>query len=120
MKHAIDTVTKTIVPHDIYALMIKQGSISAKARLVTGGFMGAFGGMAFVISSYITRLENLSIIHFTTGHELFIEAPRRIPRLIERNTEHLFALQSVGVLFLAIGISLLFSVMLNGKEKSGK
>jgi len=111
MKYAVNTVTKTIVPPNVYVLMNRHASLSAKARLVTGAFMGAFGGMAFVLSSQITRIENLSVIHFTTGMELFLEAPRRIPRMIERNTEQIFALQTVGVLFIVIGITLLFSIL---------
>ena len=118
MKHAINTVTRSIVPPHIYAEMKNHGSVTAKARLITGAFAGAFGGLAFVLASHITRLEAISIAHYTTGAALLREAPRRLYRIVERNTEHLFALHAVGVLLLALGAALLFSVLLTDKEKS--
>ena len=121
MKHAIDAVTKAIVPHEDYVIMAsKQGPISAKERLVTGTVIGAIGGLAFVVVSYIVRLENLAVMHFTTGAYLFREEPSRIYRLIERNTGHIAGLQTVGVLFLALGAGLLFSVVLGANEGNEK
>ncbi|MCL2217723.1 MAG: energy-coupled thiamine transporter ThiT [Defluviitaleaceae bacterium] len=120
MRHAIDVVTKQVVPPDVYAAMTRnRGSISAKARLISGGVIGALGGMAFVVVSYISRLENLAIMYQATGAELFQEAPSRVYRIIERNTEHIFALQSVGVVFLAIAAMLLFSSMIIANEEKG-
>ena len=114
MKHAIDVVTKTVVTHDDYVIMTKNrgGSISPKARLVTGAIMGALGGLAFVLMAHITRLESFSIMQYTTGAGLFAEAPTRIARMIERNTGQIIALRSTGVLFLALGVGLLFSVFI--------
>jgi hypothetical protein len=96
-----------------------KGSLSANARLVTGAAMGALGGMAFVMASYISRLENLSIMQVTTDAVLFEVAPRadRLYRMVERNTEQLFALQTVGVVFLAIGVAFLFSILTTEKAK---
>jgi len=122
MKHAIDTVTKSVLPPNEYAEMMKnQGSSSANARLITGGVMGALGGTAFVLSSYITRLENLSIMHVAAGVELFSDPPRadRLYRMIERNTGQIFALQTVGVLFVALGVTLIFSTLM-AKEDAAK
>jgi len=115
MRHAIDTVTKGIVSHDEYVLMTRQnhGSISARARLVTGTIISAFGGLAFVLVSYISRLEALVITQYTTGVELFADAPTRIIRMIERNTGHIAGLQTVGVVFLAVGVGLVVSTLLN-------
>ena len=114
IRHAIDVVTKSVVTHDDYVEITKNqgGSITAKARLVTGAVMGALGGFAFVLVLYITRLETLSIMHHAMGVDLFTEAPSRLYRMIERNTGHIFTLQVVGVLFLALGVGLLFSVLL--------
>jgi len=114
MRHAIDMVTKTIVPPNDYILMRSnnKGSITPGARLATGTIIGIFGGLAFVLASYIARLEALTITHFTTGFNLFVEVTDRIPRMIERNTTHIAGLQIVGVLFLAIGVALMFSTLL--------
>jgi thiamine transporter len=118
MKHAIDTVTKNVVSPEEYAALKNKGSISANARIVTGAVVAAIGGLGFVIASYITRLENLSIMQVTTGAELFLDAPRadRLYRMVERNTEQIFALQTVGVVFLAVGIALLISVLVANSE----
>lgn len=120
MRHAIDVVTKSVVPHDDYVLMTRYNKSSAdpRARLVTGTIIGIFGGLAFVLSSYISRLEAFAITHYTTGYELFVEAPTRIPRMIERNTGHIVGLQTAGILLLAIGIALVFSVMLPKNNSS--
>lgn len=117
MRHAIDTVTRGIVTPEEYA-EINKGSITAKARLLTGAVMAALGGLAFVVVSYITRLESLSIMQYTTGAELFATAPSRIIRMIERNTGQIFALQTVGVVFLALGITLVFSTLLDKLDKA--
>ena len=119
MKHAIDVVTKSVVTADDYAIMTNRrgGSISAKARLITGAVIGALGGLAFVLSSYITRLESLAIMQYTTGAQLFREAPTRLYRVIERNSPQIIGLQTVGVLFLALGAALLFSVLLGQVEE---
>lgn len=115
MKHAIDIVTKSIVPPAVYAQMAaaNKGSVSVNARIVTGAVTGALGGIAFVLAGYIQRLENLTILQLTTNAVPFLEEPRadRLYRLIGRNTEHLFALNTVGVIFLAIGIALLISTL---------
>lgn len=118
MRHAIDTVTKGVLPHDDYILMTRQnhGSITARARLVTGTIISAFGGLAFVLVSYITRLETLAITQYTTGAELLSDAPTRIIRMIERNTGHIAGLQTVGIVFLAIGMGLVISTLLNQQE----
>jgi len=117
MKHAIDVVTKSIVPHETYLAMTKsKGSVSPKARLITGGVIGVVGSMAFVLVSHITRLEAITITYASTGAALFSDAPSRIYRIIERNTEQIFALQTAGVVLLAIAVALLFSVMLQDKE----
>jgi len=119
MKHAIDIVTKTIVPAEVYAEMKKnQGASGVKARLVTGGVIGALGGMAFVLVSYISRLESLAITQYITDAVLFQEAPRRLYREVARNTEQIFAIQTVGVILLAIAASLLFSVLLREPTKN--
>lgn len=119
MRHAIDTVSKSVLPPNEYAELTKnQGSITATARLVSGVVIGAFGGLAFVLTSYITRLETLSIMQYTTGVELFADAPSRITRMIERNTGHIAGLQTIGVLFLALGTALLFSVFLTHSAQS--
>jgi len=118
MKHAIDVVTKSIVPHDVYIEMTRRkGSVTQGARLVTGAIVGMLGGLAFVVVSYISRLETLAIQQYVTGTELFATAPTRIPRMIERNTGHLAGLQSVGVVFLGIGIALLFSTLMPKSEE---
>jgi len=120
MRHAIDVVTKSIVSHEDYVLMSRSyGSITQRARLVTGTIMGALGGLAFVLVSYITRLENFAIMQLATGAELFREAPTRVYRMLERNTGQIAGLQVVGVLFLAIGIGLVVSVLMRG-EVQGK
>jgi len=118
MRHAIDTVTKGVVPHDDYVAITRRNraSISAGARLVTGTIMATLGGLAFIMVAHITRLESLSIMQYVTGADLFIAAPSRLYRMVERNTGHLAGLQVVGVLFLAIGVALLFSTLVKGEE----
>jgi len=113
MRHAIDTVTKGIVPPEDYTAITRRsfGSVSVNARLVTGIVMGALGGLSFVLVSYITRLENFSIMQYVTGATLFQDAPTRLYRMVERNTGHITGLQVVGVLFIAIGVGLVFSVL---------
>jgi len=115
MKHALDTVTRGVVPPEEYAVLSEKnsGSVTAGSRIVTGAVVAALGGFAFVLASYITRLENLSILQVTSGAELFLDAPRadRLYRMVERNTEQLLALNTVGVVFLAIGIALLISTL---------
>lgn len=117
MRHAIDTVTKGIVTPEEYAVLSK-GSITTKARLVTGAVISAIGGLAFVLAAYITRIETLSIMQYTTGAELFATAPSRIIRMIERNTGQIFALQTIGVIFLTLGLALVFSILANKTEIS--
>ena len=111
VRHAINSVTRTVVPHDYPEMSRNWGSVTQVARLVTGGAIGAFGGLAFVLSSYIARLENFTITHYVTGAQLFAEEPTRIARFIERNTGQLLALQTVGVLFLAAGVTLVISTL---------
>jgi len=121
VKHAIDAVTKAVVSPADYAVIhaANAGSVSANARLVTGAAIGALGGFALVVAGYITRLENLTITMLATDALPFLEPPRadRLYRLVERNTQHLFALNTVGVVFLAIGVALLFSVLKPREEK---
>jgi len=118
LRHAIDTVTKSVVtPSDYIAITRRnKASISDGARLVTGTVVGTLGGLAFVVVSYLTRLENFVVIHLATGVPLFLEEPSRAYRLIERNTVHILGLQIVGVVFLALGIGLVFSVLLKKAE----
>ena len=118
VRHAIDAITKSIAPQSDYIIMMKnKGSVSTTARLITGGVISAFGGLAFVLVSHISRLENLSIIHYTTGAVLFTDEPARIARMIERNTGQLASLQTVGVIFLALGITLIFSTLLEREKE---
>ena len=139
MKHAIDVVTKSIVPPDEYMEMTRhKGSVSARARFITGAVMGGMGGMAFVLASYITRLENLAVSRFNTYIQLgyvmrwcdnamaYIDVLvpsalifgtldqrlSRLYRMLDRNTGQIAALQVVGVLFVTIGITLLVSVFM--------
>ena len=138
MKHAIDVVTKSIVPHDVYLEMTKhKGSISARARFVTGAVVSGLGGMAFVLASYITRLENLMVSRFnmymSVGYVMrwcdeaaaYIDVLvpsalilgtmdqrlSRLYRMLDRNTGQIAALQVVGVLFITVGIALVVSVL---------
>jgi len=119
MRHAIDVVTKGVVSHEDYIAITRRNmaSVTAKARLVTGAAMGALGGLAFVLVSHITRVEHFSVMQYVTGAELFADAPSRIARMIERNTGHIAGLQAVGVLFIAIGVGLVFSVLLGEDDK---
>ncbi|MCL2357329.1 MAG: energy-coupled thiamine transporter ThiT [Defluviitaleaceae bacterium] len=123
VKHAIDAVTKTVVSPADYTVIhaANAGSVSANARLVTGAVMGALGGFAFVVAGYITRLENLTITMLSTDALPFADPPRadRLYRLVERNTQHLFTLHTVGVVFLAVAVALLLSV-LKPKEEVGR
>jgi len=113
MKHAIDVVTKSIVPPDVYIAMTRhKGSVTARARIATGAIVGGLGGIAFVVASYITRMESLAIAHHAYGVALFADEPTRLPRMIERNTGQLVALQTVGVLFITLGIALVVSVLM--------
>ena len=113
MKHAIDVVTKSVVPHDVYLQMTRhKGSVSAKARLVTGAVVAGFGGLAFVLVSYITRLESFAIAHHAYSVALFTDEPTRLPRMIERNTGQITALQTAGVLLLTLGVALAVSVLM--------
>ena len=138
MKHAIDVVTKNVVSPSDYIIMTRhKGSVTATARMVTGTVIGAMGGLAFVVASYITRLENIAISRFNTymsmGHimhwcyeaesyiDILVPAPQvlgtidqrlsRLYRMLDRNTGQIMALQIVGVLFLAIGIALVVSTL---------
>ena len=111
VRYAINSVTKTVVPHEYPEMSKNWGSVTQTARLVTGGVVGAVGGFAFVLASYIARVENFSITHYVTGTQLLANEPTRIYRLIERNTEQIFALQTVGVLFLALGVTLVISTL---------
>ena len=121
MKHAIDVVTKSIVTHADYIAMTKhKGSVTAKARLVTGAVIGALGGFAFVIASYIIRLEMLVITQYTSGMVLISNIPSRIPRMIERNTGQIVGLRTVGVLFLTLGITLILSTLMLQSENEPK
>ncbi|MCL2528214.1 MAG: energy-coupled thiamine transporter ThiT [Defluviitaleaceae bacterium] len=116
LRHAIDIVTKGVVPYDDYIAITRRNkaSISARARLVTGAVMGALGGLAFVLAAYISRLEHFTVMQYVMGVELIANAPSRIVRMIERNTGQIAGLQIVGVLFLALGVGLIFSVLLGG------
>ncbi|MCL2388662.1 MAG: energy-coupled thiamine transporter ThiT [Defluviitaleaceae bacterium] len=112
MRHAVDEVTKIVLPPAEYAWLVakNKGSISINARIVTGAVVGAVGGLGFVLAAYIRRLEEIAIIQYTTNHELLTEMPRII-RTIERNTQQILALQAVGVIFIALGAALLISVL---------
>jgi len=114
LRHAIDAVTKSVVSPEDYIVITRRNfaSVTTRARLVTGIIMGAFGGLAFVVVSYLIRLENLAITQLSTGAILFLEEPSRVYRIIERNTGHIVGLQIVGVLFLALGVGLVFSVLM--------
>jgi len=118
LRHAIDAVTKSVVSQEDYILITRRNmaSVSARARLATGTIMGALGGLAFVVVAYLTRLENLAITQISTGASLFTEEPSRVYRIIERNTGHITGLQVVGVLFVALGIGLVFSVLMRGED----
>ena len=111
VRYAINSVTRTVVPHDYPEMSKNWGSVTQTARLVTGGVVGAVGGFAFVVASYIARVEGLAITHYVTGTRLFTEEPTRVYRMIERNTEQIFALQTVGVLLLAVGVTLVVSTL---------
>ena len=111
VRHAINSVTRTVAPHDYPEMSKNWGSVTTTARLVTGGTVSALGGLAFVLAAYITRLENFAITHYVSGIQLFSEEPTRIYRVIERNTGQIFALQTVGVLFLALGLTLVISTL---------
>jgi thiamine transporter len=120
MVHAIDNVTRSVVSPAVYAQMAakSKGSFSSAARIVTGAVMGAIGGFAFVLVSHLQRVENLSIAQITSDAVLFEVAPRadRIYRLVAGNTSQMFALQTVGVIFIAIAIALLFSTLTTKSE----
>ncbi|MCL1844951.1 MAG: energy-coupled thiamine transporter ThiT [Defluviitaleaceae bacterium] len=117
MKHAINVVTKNVVPPAVYEKMtaVNAGSISAGARIATGAVIGAIGGIAFVFAGHLRRIEELTITQVVTDAQIFYDPPRadRIYRLIERNTEHIFAFQTAGVIFLAIAVALLVSTLCN-------
>ena len=120
MKHALDNVTKSIVPPAEYALLTQsKGSASVNSKITTGAVFGAIGGFAFVLASYIQRLENLSIQQVITGAELFLDAPRadRLYRMVERNTGQLLALQTVGVILITICIALLVSTLVQNSKQ---
>lgn len=117
MKHAVDRVTKNIVSPADYALMKKaQKPLTLTARLVSGSGVAALGALSFVIAAHIQRLENLSVTHYTTGVAILAEAPTRLYRMIERNTEQIIWLQAVGAVFLAISAGLLFSALASAKD----
>ena len=118
MRHAIDAVTKSVVSPEDYVAITRRNmaSVSARARLVTGAVMGGLGGLAFVLVSHISRLEHFSVMQYVTGVALFAEEPSRIARMIERNTGQIAGLRVLGVVFLALGVGLVFSVLLE-KEK---
>ncbi|MDR0272823.1 MAG: energy-coupled thiamine transporter ThiT [Clostridiales bacterium] len=127
MKYAIDIVTKNVVPPAVYAEISAKshGSASSAARIATGAVIGAIGGIAFVFAAYIQRMENLAIANFSSGFEIFNVDPTRIPRIyqvfaenpgniarmIERNTEFIFAFQTIGVVLIATAAALLISTM---------
>ena len=119
VKHAVDAVTKSVVSPADYAVISEKnkGSISAAAKIVTGAVVGAVGGFAFVLAGYIQRLENLTILQLTSDAVPFLEPPRadRLYRLVERNTEQLLALNTVGVVFIAIAAALLISTLYSEK-----
>jgi len=118
MKHAINIVTKSVVTPEIYVEMAKnKGDFSPRARVVTGVVVGAVGGFAFVVQSYIQRLETILIYNATTDVTLLQDAPSRVYRVLERNTGQIFALQTVGVILFAISAFLILSVLINQKEK---
>ena len=121
VRYAINSVTRTVVPHDYPEMSKNWGSVTQTARLVTGGVVGAVGGFAFVLASYIERLESFMITHYVTGTQLLTEEPTRLYREIERNTEQIFALQTVGVVFLAFGVTLVVSTLAvkNGESSLG-
>jgi len=161
LRHAIDVVTKGVVTAEDYVAITRRNkaSISARARLVTGTVVGALGGLSFVVVSYLTRLENLTVTQHVTDavvshialfrdvvvnmygsvvsmygsgthlggtvignlndmatNAVLLDAPSRVYRLIERNTGHIAGLQAVGVLFLALGVGLVFSILLDKRE----
>ena len=107
VRYAINHITKNIDPE----MAITHGSMSQTARLVTGGAVGTLGGLAFVLASYIIRMEHFAITQYVTGVQLLNEETTRVARLIERNSGQITALYSVGVLFLAIGITLIISTL---------
>ena len=111
VRYAINSVTRNAAPMDYEVMANNWGSVTQTARLVTGGVVGAFGGLAFVLASYITRMESLTLQHYITGAVLFADEPSRIPRMIERNTGQILALQTVGVLFVALGLTLALSTL---------
>ncbi|MCL1878322.1 MAG: energy-coupled thiamine transporter ThiT [Defluviitaleaceae bacterium] len=115
MKHAINIVTKNVVPPAVYEQMTaaNAGSISTTARIATGAVIGTLGGLAFVFAGHLRRIEDLTITQVVTDAMIFYDAPRadRIYRLVERNTEHLFAFQTAGVIFIAIAAALLISTI---------
>ncbi|MCL2223696.1 MAG: energy-coupled thiamine transporter ThiT [Defluviitaleaceae bacterium] len=120
MKHAVDAVTKSIVSPADYAAMTAagKGSAAIAARILTGTVSAIGGGIAFILANYLQRMENLTIIQLTTDAVPFLDTPRadRLYRLVERTTEQVFALQTVGVIFVAIGIALLFSTLARKEE----
>jgi thiamine transporter len=123
MIQAIDTVTKNVVPPADYAVLSlkNKGSISVNARITTGAIIAAIGGFGFVLANYISRWEELQIRHIAWEVQLFAaeEAPRadRLYRIWERNTEQIFALQTAGIIFLALGAALLISVLVQKHER---
>ena len=118
IRHAINNVTKTVVPTDYPEMSKNWGSVTTTARLVTGGVVSAFAGLAFVLASYISRIENFAVTQYITGAQLFAEEPTRIARMIERNTGQIVALQAVSVLFLAFALTLIFSTLVIKDEES--
>jgi thiamine transporter len=124
VKGAIDTVTKNIVPADVYAVMqIRQNASTVNARFITGAVLAAMGGIAFAVSSYVARLADYAITHTITGHRLLTDAqygvfreidrdPHRLYRVIERTLEHTLALNIAGVILLTAGIALALSTMI--------
>ena len=112
VRYAINSITKSIYTVDYPQK--NWASATETARLITGGAVSAFGGFAFVVSSYISRIEDFAVMQYITNTQL-IEETTRITRLIERNTGQIFALNTFGVIFLALGLTLIFSTFVTTK-----
>jgi len=90
MLHAINSVTRTIVSPEDFAVMsrnqlsITKAGFSILARMVTGTVIGIFGGMAFVLAGHIQRIQELAIIHVTQGINLLTDAQYAVYREIYR------------------------------------
>ncbi|MCL2356433.1 MAG: energy-coupled thiamine transporter ThiT [Defluviitaleaceae bacterium] len=122
MKHAINIVTKSIVPPAVYEQMlaVNAGSVSAAARIATGAVLGTLGGMAFVFAGHLRRLEELTVMQVAFDVQAFSDPIRadRVYRLVERNSEQIFAFQTAGVIFLALAAALMISTLCAEREKA--